>query len=343
MLPVSHLLRLARRLARTWAARMPSTANDSPGWQALVNHFDAVQHHRRLLHRAASRHLSQARSQLTRDLGHYLGQLARQAELLLEAQDTPAVRAPDRCDWIREIRQLETEFGTVAVRWTDAVLRVVTEPIVLRRVPLGPFAIDFHWDRDRHLLGAASFEVVALKPHPPAGRDDVTHPHVRDGLLCAGDATAPLKRAVAEGRLVDAFLLVRAVLLHYNPRSPHVPLSEWDGFACADCQSRGDRDERYSCEGCDCDLCGACALSCAACPATRCADCLTPCDRCLARHCPGCLTSDDRDRALCSDCRAGSEEEESVQDSAPDSPEPEEDEADHDPQSVETEGSEQAV
>ncbi len=343
MLAISDVFRLARQLHKTWSSRVESESDSARGWQSLENHFDAVQHTRRLLHFAASRNLAQARAELTRDLCHYLDQLARQAELLRTAHDTPEVRTPDRCDWIREVRQLETEFGAVEIRWSDHVLRAVTEPIVLRDVSLGPFAIDFHWDCDRHSLGGGSFEVIALEPNPPAGREDVTHPHVRDGSLCAGDASAPLKRAVADGRLVDAFLLVRAVLVHYNPHSPHVPLSEWDGFACADCQSRGDRDERYSCEGCDCDLCGECALSCAACPATRCADCLTPCDRCLARHCPGCLTSDDRDRALCSDCRAGSAGEEPDHDSAPESPEPEEDEADHDPQSVETEGSEQAV
>jgi hypothetical protein len=189
------------------------------------------------------------------------------------------------------------------------------------------------------LLGSGSFEVVALEPNPPAGREDVTHPHVRDGSLCAGDATAPLNKAVAEGRLVDAFLLVRAVLVHYNPHSPHVPLSEWDGFLCADCQTRGDRDERYSCEGCGCDLCGECALSCSACSSSRCADCLTPCDRCLARHCPGCLSADENDRALCNDCRARAEAEQPTDST----PEPEEDETDDVSRSTETAASESAA
>jgi hypothetical protein len=46
------------------------------------------------------------------------------------------VRAPELCHWIRELRQLEAEFGTVEIRWTEAVLRAATEPIVLRDVSL---------------------------------------------------------------------------------------------------------------------------------------------------------------------------------------------------------------
>src|SRR5205823_4305613 len=129
---------------------------------------------------------------------------------------------------VAEVRQLEAEFGAVEVRWADRVLRAVTGPVVLRGVPLGPFAIDYNWDRAGRDPAARCFAVVALDPRPAAGRDEVTHPHVENDALCAGDAAGPLDRAVADGRLADAFLLVRSVLTTYNPASAYVPLAEWD-------------------------------------------------------------------------------------------------------------------
>jgi hypothetical protein len=62
-----------------------------------------------------------------------------------------------------------------------------------------------------------------------------THPHVREKLLCEGDGAASIRRALAEGRLLDFFTLVRQVLETYNPGSAYVELSRWNGVTCKDC------------------------------------------------------------------------------------------------------------
>jgi hypothetical protein len=205
---------------------------------------------------------------------------------------------------VAEVRQLEAEFGGVEVRWRDAVVRVVTDPVTLRGVELGPFAVEFGWDRVGHISAPRCFDVVALEPNPAAGRDEVVHPHVQGVELCAGDAAGPLERALSDGRLADAALIVRSVLTAYNPASAYVPLAEWDGVCCSDCGRRVDLDDRYSCEGCDADLCESCSGSCATCPASRCGACLGSCDVCRASCCRGCLQTAGSDRAVCPECRA---------------------------------------
>src|SRR5678815_5899637 len=90
-------------------------------------------------------------------------------------------------------------------------------------------------DRMAEHADASALDIVAIDPNPAATSEDTTHPHVRDHQLCAGDATVPIKAALREGRICDAFLAVNAVLHHYNPGSAYVSLDEWSGTPCADC------------------------------------------------------------------------------------------------------------
>jgi len=216
----------------------------------------------------------------------------------------PTLRAPEPAERMAEVRQLEAEFGTVKVRWADRVLRVVTDPIVLHGVALGTFAIDSGWDRVGRRSGVHCFDLVALDPHPATGKDGVTHPHVQDDGLCPGEAANALDEAVADGRLTDAFLLIRSVLTTYNPQSAYVPLTGWDGVICTDCGQRVDRKDRFTCERCDSDLCEDCIHSCEACSESRCSDCLESCDICSARHCRGSLDTTPSGRTVCPDCLA---------------------------------------
>ena len=304
MLPIHLALRLARRLHAAWAARDQPPSDPDRAWRSLDARLAEARRARHRVRLATAAGLTLTLPRLTAELTARLADLARQVEQLRVEYPAPAVRAPDPGEWVAEVRQLEAEFGAVEVRWADRVLRVVTDPVVLRGVPLGPFAVEFGWDRVGHEKAVRCFDVVALDPHPAAGRDEVTHPHVEGHTLCAGDATVPLAQAVADGRLADAFLLVRSVLTTYNPRSAYVPLAEWEGFACADCGRRADREDRSTCEACDRDLCGDCADSCAGCAETRCGDCLESCDVCSVRHCRGSLDTTPAGRAVCPSCFA---------------------------------------
>ena len=302
MLPIPIVLRLARRLEATWCNRIEPKSEPWRAWQSLEAHVAEAEHVRRRLQLATAKNLTHARTVVTQALRALLTALSARVEQLGDDYDAPVVRAPDLCEWVKELRHLEAEFGPVEIRWSDEVIRVVTDPIELRDVPLGPFAIQFDWMRDKRSAGSKSFEAIALEPNLPSGRDDVTHPHVQNGVLCAGDAKDALDEAVATGRLVDAFLIVRSVLTTYNAKSPYVPLAEWDGALCADCGRRIGRESTFTCEGCECVLCDECAMTCESCSETRCGDCLSPCDVCLARHCRDALHTTDANRAICPDC-----------------------------------------
>ena len=70
------------------------------------------------------------------------------------------------------------------------------------------------------------YRVVALDPHPAGSDESVTHPHVRDEQLCAGDAAAAIRSALAGGRICDFFLLVRSVLDRIQPRLAFCPAGQ---------------------------------------------------------------------------------------------------------------------
>ena len=169
---------------------------------------------------------------------------------------------------------------------------------------MGPFAIQFFWERLSGALNWRCFDVVALEPNPSGASEDVTHPHVRHGKLCAGDATAPLQKALGEGRLADAFQLIRGVLLTYNPDSPYAPLETWEGARCHDCGYTAPADELRYCEACGHDYCEECASSCGSCSETRCTGCLERCAVCQDCSCGGCLEETTAsERGCCLSCR----------------------------------------
>ena len=164
-----------------------------------------------------------------------------------------------------------------------------TEPIELEGLQLGPFAIEFHIDLLASRLDSSCFKIVALDPNPAAVNSEVTHPHVQSNGLCAGDATMPIAQALKQGRLVDAFTLVRSVLSNYNPSSPYVSIDDWDGVRCHDCDEIAGRDDLSYCEHCDHDYCG---------------DCMSYCSFCNESSCLSCLEDDPvSGKSCCSGCR----------------------------------------
>lgn len=302
MLPFPILLRLARRLETLWAPKPESPTRPERAWASLRTQLTEAESLRWRIEQATARRLDCATASLKQELSTLLKVMGRRIEELRVNNDAPPPRALDRCEWIRELRHLEAEFGTLTVRWTDTVIRVVTEPVELKEVPLGPFAVEFNWTGGPSADGIRAFEVKALKPNRPSGRSDVTHPHIEDDILCAGEAKDALSQAVADGRLVDAFQLVHSVLTNYNPHSAYVSLNEWDGSHCAQCGRRIRSGEASSCEGCDCELCDECGARCEGCGELRCGDCLEPCDVCRERHCRACLVTPAQGRSFCSAC-----------------------------------------
>jgi hypothetical protein len=189
-----------------------------------------------------------------------------------------------------ELRQLEVEFGSVTVHRRQKAISINTEPITLGDVELGPFAIKLFWERDWEGYHVECFEVIALEPNPASSDECVTHPHVKDKVLCAGNAKPALRKALEQKRLADAFCLVRSVLLTYNPDSPHVSLSEWGGKChCHDCGASVRADDAWICDRCTEDFCSYCIGECKDCHVTRCANCTDRCVVCKEPVCERCL------------------------------------------------------
>ena len=174
-----------------------------------------------------------------------------------------------------DLVQLESEFGAVELRLQEGIVAVQTDPITLQDVYLGPFSIELHLGRLRR-LESSCFDCLALEPHPAKENPGVTHPHVSNKMLCAGDATLPLSTALKEGRIADAFCLVNAVLHEYNAGSPHVSLENWggDGVRCDDCNRLLNAADVYYCDGCERACCDECSRCCAGCEQSFCANCL---------------------------------------------------------------------
>lgn len=297
------LRRLARLAGRLGDARRPRAGPDRDPLLGTLGHsWDALQASKRRLGLAEDRGFTHCLPVLHEEIRLRVEGLFH-AVVALRESPRPLAEPPSASDWVGELRALEAEFGDLEVDDRRCVLRVVTEPITLKGVELGPFALELVWSRFGQSRGAHCFDILALEAHPAAGRDRVTHPHVRDGTLCAGDAAAPIERALADGRLSDAFALVRGVLANYNPRSPYVGLDEWDGQPCSDCGDRGDRGETYYCDGCRSDYCEQCASCCRSCEETRCGGCLEPCPGCSEPTCAGCLDGADGGPSVCPDCR----------------------------------------
>ena len=257
--------------------------------------LDTVQYHAELLiqHLKASRH---ARS---RDWHAALAlmdlQVAEDLQRLqystTEAQSHPSPITPQPTlrDIYEELLQLQQEFVKVTLEPKQFLLAAVTDAIELEGIYLGEFRLELHIDRLNQRADVSAFDIVALDPHPPERSNDVTHPHVRDNQLCAGDATRPIAQALKDGRFCDAFLAVNSVLHQYNASSPYVSLENWQGLACADCGCPTGDDERYYCEDCGQDYCG---------------ECYSTCDICQASFCHGCLEEDkETGKNCCRSCR----------------------------------------
>lgn len=298
-------LRLAGRLHGVWQSRAGPDPSDGE-WERLNLKFDRVERNRWRFELARSAELKLIQPDLRSELLAALVALDQQVNFLREhlyrqvEQDNPDSPLT-LAHWFGELNQIEDEFDEVRVDISNGTVTVRTERIVFKEVGLGRFDMVFFWNRITSHSGSRCFDIVAVDSNPARGKDGVTHPHVRDEEVCAGDAGRSLEDAVREGRLCDSFLILRSVLTTYNSRSPYVPIEEWDGSSCSECGGSVDPDERSSCDACQAELCDGCIGRCTACEDYRCPSCLSRCQGCHNACCPGCLTTLN-DKSYCADC-----------------------------------------
>lgn len=211
---------------------------------------------------------------------------------------TELPQLPKAADLYAELVAAADEFGDVSTE--NLEIYVSTEPISLEETYLGPFEIRLDLSQ---LHDPEPYRIVALDPHPSAADSDVTHPHVRSETACLGEAKAPLRAALEEGRIGDVFVLLDRLLHTYGAGSAYTELSHWDGTPCHDCGDVVKHDYLISCRSCDVDLCGDCSRSCTSCDNELCDDCAGCCAGCDDTTCPGCLRAcRECDSQICRTC-----------------------------------------
>jgi hypothetical protein len=259
---IHQRLRLAKQIHAAYLRQAAQAALEQQvDWSQLEHRFHLAKQQRQLIDKARQRgwHLA-AESQQAQ-----LRSLLRVvAESLREAQEKlllPPPRPPGLKDLMAELQNLDLEFDDVV--WDQqGFVAVQTDSIVLKDIDLGRFAIRFYWPRLLQNASLGCFDVVALDTNAARRNEDVTHPHVRSRQLCAGEATLPLQKALVQGRLTDAFHLIRSVLETYNPDSAYASLDDWEGISCWNCGYSTSEDDRCFCEGCDQDVCSDCTSMC---------------------------------------------------------------------------------
>lgn len=298
-----ELLRLARRIHDACEQRATRSRCQQAGeWSRLENAHNQATRLRHSVEKAISHGWHLAASCLQHQLQGVVRSLADAAAQLQEARLVARQPLPRFGEVFTELQSLEHEFDEVTLI-EKHVLAVQSETIKLCGVHLGRFSIRLHWPGLAHQADVDCFDIVALDPNPARDNEDVTHPHVRSRKLCAGDATVPVKMALEQGRLTDAFQLICSVLRNYNSSSAYTSLDEWEGTTCSNCGYGMSEENRSFCEGCDQDVCDECTSVCKHCDRTRCLSCRTRCDVCEETCCSGCLkTSEESALSCCEDC-----------------------------------------
>jgi len=216
-------------------------------------------------------------------------------ELLLSKRQAGV---PSLSDLVEEIRAAGAEFGEIEFDQEEDSLSVVTEPITLEGIYLGPFRIALSLGKLHQMQHSVPYHIYAMEPHPAAKDEAIIHPHVSNEMLCEGDGAAAIHAAIEQGRLVDFFSMVRSVLQTYNPDSPYVPLADWDGTPCYDCGYVMDDENVYYCSRCDNPICDECSRVCTNCGEIVCSNCASVCDICERTLCPTCA------KTKCADCES---------------------------------------
>ncbi|HBG60714.1 MAG: hypothetical protein A2Y10_13060 [Planctomycetes bacterium GWF2_41_51] len=189
-----------------------------------------------------------------------------------------------------ELTQIRQEFSDADFNSDKRIISVVTKPVTLEDIYLGPFRIELYIDKLSSLYKESPYYCIALEPNPAANNGEVTHPHVSGETLCEGEGYVAIRAALEQGRMYDFFTIVNNILNTYSPDSPYVALDDWFGGAdCYDCGSSISEDDSYYCGFCGRVFCSECSSYCRSCEESCCLGCGGHCPNCEEFICKNCL------------------------------------------------------
>ena len=277
-LSATTLVRIAHLIRRQlFALRLSRAASVLRQADHLLDNVGRLQTARRKLSICLDRNWGGASRKVLDQLESSVRDLPYYASQIQQACQGCDPKVPSVREVVEDLQQLRNEFGQVQFASKEQALAVVTDAIELEDVYLGEFEIRLHIDRLGEPQRGSVYSITALDPHPAASNGAVTHPHVSDERLCAGDAGAAIQSALASGRICDFFLLVRSVLTTYSPSSPYVSLDKWAGTPCRDCGYVMDSEDTRWCPSCEHDFCDECSSCCSRCDEAVCNGCLVEC------------------------------------------------------------------
>jgi len=167
-----------------------------------------------------------------KNVDNLLGEVGYSLPKTRHLTEKPLKEIPKLQIIIDELNALEKEFVDIEFDASRNTISVITEPITLDEVYLGPFKIQLELNKLDQLYNSSPYLVIALEPNPAATDEQVTHPHVSGEKLCEGEGSAATKTALEEGRICDFFTIVGSILNTYSPDSPYVSLDNWVRFVC---------------------------------------------------------------------------------------------------------------
>ncbi|MCY2927955.1 MAG: hypothetical protein NTV86_00385 [Planctomycetota bacterium] len=272
--------------------------------QNLLGNLAQLGHLSRLLTICADREWNTAAGNVCDRIRQKLSELSYYSSHVEQTLQGGGRRGFSARDIMADLRQVEEEFDGFRYDRGQKALSVIVGPVQLEDVYLGEFEI-------RLLLASmgqagrssASYRVVAMDPNPAGCNEAVSHPHLSDERLCEGEASAPIRAALAEGRICDFFQVVNAVLTTYNAASPYVSLRDWNGRPCHDCGETMSESNSSTCTSCDNDVCDGCISFCRNCDESTCQECLECCSACGEKMCPSCkVECPECGEKLCRNC-----------------------------------------
>ena len=241
--------------------RYPGLSTLEQAMDRVVSRISALQSTWRQLQLAASRQWTLSARILQQRLSDQLVDLRNYCNHpqagLQESQHRVSVKTRTIHE---ELVACQEQFNQFSIE--KAIVSVVTDPIELEGNNLGRFRIEIDTSRCSNHQPLHGIQTIALDPNPAANDESITHPHVRDDLLCLGEASVPLFHALEDGRLFDAFQLIDRMLHTYNEGSAYLTLEDWNGRTCEECGRSSSEEDMSYCERCGNGLCSRCQVVC---------------------------------------------------------------------------------